>query len=114
VVKRGEIWWAQLPEPAGSEPGYRRPVLVVQDDAFNASRIATVIVAAMTSNLRLADAPGNVRIARRDSGLPKASVVNVSQVATIPKVSLTEPAGRLPDRLLADVDAGLRLALGIP
>ena len=112
-MKRGEIWWAQLPEPAGSEPGYRRPVLVVQDDAFNASRVATVIVAAMTSNLRLADAPGNVRVPKRDSGLPKASVVNVSQIATIPKASLAEPVGRLPDRHLADVDAGLGLVLGL-
>jgi mRNA interferase MazF len=114
VIRRGEIWWASLADPRGSEPGLRRPVLVVQADAFNRSRIATVMVAAITSNLRLADAPGNVRLARDDSGLARASVVNVSQVLTLDRRFLTERVRALPAGSLAQVDAGLSLALGLP
>lgn len=110
-VERGEIWWADLPEPRRSEPGYRRPVLVVQSDAFNRSRIGTVIVAVVTSNLSLANAPGNVLVKAAQSGLARDSVVNVSQVLTLDREYLTEAAGRLPDRLLRRVDAGLRLSL---
>lgn len=110
-IQRGQIWWAELPEPRGSEPGYRRPVLVVQADGFNRSRIKTVIVAVITSNLSLADAPGNVQISARWSGLPRDSVINVSQVLTLDRKFLSELAGRLPARLENVVDQGLRLVL---
>jgi mRNA interferase MazF len=112
-VKRGEIWWAHLPEPTGSGPGYRRPVLVVQANAFNASRIATVVVATITSNLALAEAPGNVRIARSDSGLPRASVVNVSQLITLDRSILASRVMALPGSVMDQVDGGLRLVLGL-
>ena len=113
VIERGQIWWADLGEPAGSEPGFRRPVLVVQSDAFNRSRIRTVIGLVLTSNLRLVDAPGNVLVPAKASGLPKDSVANVSQVLTIDKDFLVELAGRIKGRLLSDVDSGLRLVLGL-
>jgi len=112
-MKRGEIWWASLPEPTGSGPGFRRPVLLVQSNPFNASRIATVIVAVITSNLRLAAAPGNVKIAKTESGLGKASVVNVSQVLTLDRTHLTEQVRRLPGKKMAEVDRGLRSVLGL-
>lgn len=91
--QRGEIWWAVLPEPRRSESGYRRPVLVIQADSFNASRIQTVIVAAITTNLQLAEAPGNVLLPARSSGLSRDSVVNVSQLLTLDRNFLTEQAG---------------------
>ena len=112
-LRRGEVWWADLPEPRRSEPGFRRPVLVIQADSFNLSRIQTAIVALFTSNLQLAPAPGNVLVPARASGLPKDSVVNVSQVLTLDRAYLTERAGTLPLRLQAAVDAGLRLALAL-
>ncbi len=112
-MKRGEIWWAELPAPRGSEPGYRRPVLVVQADAFNRSKIDTVLVAAVTSDLGLAEAPGNVRLSRRESRLPKISVVNVSQVLTLDRRFLVERIGRVPARTLGGVDTGLKLVLGL-
>jgi len=112
-VKRGEIWWATLPAPRGSEPGHRRPVLVVQSDVFNASRIDTVVAAAITSNLRLAEAPGNVKLTTRQSKLPKASVVNVSQLTTLDRSALTERVSVLESRDLARVDRGLRLILSV-
>ena len=110
-IQRGEIWWADLPAPRRSEPGFHRPVLVVQADSFNRSRIQTVIVAAITSNLALADAPGNVLLPARSSGLPRDSVVNVSQALTLDREFLTRHAGTLPPRLQGAVDAGLRLVL---
>jgi mRNA interferase MazF len=110
-LQRGEVWWADLPEPRRSEPGFRRPVLVVQADSFNRSRIQTVIVAVITSNLELAVAPGNVLLPARSSGLPRDSVVNVSQVLTVDRNFLTEHAGTLPARLQGSVDAGLRSVL---
>jgi mRNA interferase MazF len=113
VIQRGEIWWAELDEPRGSEPGYRRPLLVVQNDAFNRSRIATIIAVVLTSNLRLLDAPGNVLVPARASGLKKDSVANVSQVVTIDRDSLVKRAGRLETALMHDVDQGLRLALAL-
>jgi mRNA interferase MazF len=113
VIQRGEIWWAELDEPRGSEPGYRRPLLVVQNDAFNRSRIATIIAVVLTSNLRLLDAPGNVLLPARASGLKKDSVANVSQVVTIDRDSLVKRAGRLETALMHDVDQGLRLALAL-
>lgn len=112
-MKRGEVWWASLPEPQGSAPGARRPVLIIQANSFNDSRIQTVIVAVVTSNLLLAKAPGNVFLEARFSGLSKDSVVNVSQVLTIDKRFLTDPVGSIPSSLMAAVDAGLRLSLNL-
>ena len=110
-IQRGEIWWADLAAPRRSEPGYRRPVLVVQADPFNRSRIQTVIVAVITGNLELADAPGNVLLPARSTGLPRDSVVNVSQLLTLDRSFLTGHAGTLPPRLQSSVDEGLRLIL---
>lgn len=113
MIRRGEIWWASLPEPAGSEPGYRLPVLVVQTNDFNEGGIRTVIVLAITSNLRLAGAPGNVLCHRRDTGLAKESVINVSQTFTVNKARLTHRIGMLPSTLMQEVETGLRLVLGL-
>ena len=112
-MRRGEIWWASLPDPRGSEPGFRRPVLVVQSDAFNRSRIGTVVVAAISSNIKLADAPGNVLLSRRASGLPKPSVINVSQVLTLDRTTLTESVRALPKKDMVSVENGLRLVMGL-
>jgi mRNA interferase MazF len=112
-MQRGEIWWASLPSPKGSGPGRRRPVLVVQSDAFNASRIQTVIAAVITSNLELSSAPGNLLLRRRDSKLPKDSVVNVSQLVTLDKSFLNERVSGLPKRLAGALDESLRLVLGL-
>lgn len=111
MIRRGEVWWGALDESTGSQPGFRRPLVVVQADAFNRSRIQTVICAVLTSNLRLAAAPGNVLVSRRESGLPKDSVVNVSQIVTIDLSVLTERVGRLPARVRERIDDGLRLVL---
>jgi mRNA interferase MazF len=112
-MQRGEVWWAGLPAPKGSEPGYRRPVVVVQSDAFNRSRIQTVIVVVITSNLKLAEVPGNFNLSRSQSGLPKESVVNVSQLITLDRSVFTGRIKRLPTRQLAALDAGLRLVLSL-
>jgi mRNA interferase MazF len=112
-MKRGEIWWASLPAPSGSGPGLRRPVLIVQSNPFNDSRIATVVIAVVTSNLALAEAPGNVRIAKTESGLARPSVINVSQVLTVDRRLLTERVRALPASALQRVDSGLRLVLGL-
>ena len=113
VIRRGDIWWAELDSPIGSEPGFRRPVLIVQTDWANAGAIQTVLVAMLTSNLRFAIAPGNVLVQARDSGLPKPSVINVSQLAAINKNHLTEHVKRLPSAVLRQVDEGLRLMLDL-
>ena len=110
-MRRGEIWWATLPDPMGSEPGFRRPVLIIQANTFNQSAINTVMCAPITSNLRIAAAPGNVRIGIRSSGLSKPSVVNVSQVMTYNKTMLTERVKLLDARSMRQVDEGLRIAL---
>jgi len=107
------VWWADLDEPRGSEPGFRRPLLIVQDDAFNRSRIRTVLAIVLTSNLRLVDAPGNVLIPAKAAGLPKDSVANVSQIVTLDRDYLTEPAGKVRGPLLKNVENGLRLVLGL-
>jgi mRNA interferase MazF len=114
VIQRGEVWWADMGEPRGSEPGYRRPVLVVQNDAFNRSRLQTTLVVSLTGNLRLIEAPGNVLVPAKASGLPKDSVANVTQLLTLDEDFLTERAGKLPPRLMAQVDAGLKLVLALP
>ena len=110
-MKRGEIWWASLPDPVGSEPGYRRPVLIVQSDEFNRSGIRTVICAAVTSNLNLAGAPGNVHLSTRASGLPKPSVVNVSQLISLDRTRLTGQIKGIDAQSMLQVDEGLRLIM---
>lgn len=112
-MTRGEIWWADLPDPRGSEPGFRRPVLIIQADSFNSSGIRTVIVAVITSNLRLVDAPGNVLLPALVTGLPRESVVNVSQLLTLDRLFFTELVGKVSGRLLAEVETGLRLVLAL-
>jgi mRNA interferase MazF len=113
VIRRGEIWWADLAEPRGSEPGFRRPVVVVQSDDLNASRLRTAVVAVLTSNLARAQAAGNVLCPARATGLDRDSVANVSQLATVDKSDLAERVGALPPRLVSALDAGLRLALDL-
>jgi len=113
VIQRGELWWASLQGPRGSEPGYRRPVLIIQSDAFNKSNIGTVLVAAITINLRLADAPGNVRLRSGEGGLRRTSVVNVSQIITLDKQFFAERIGRLSASSLRQVDDGLRRVLAL-
>jgi mRNA interferase MazF len=112
-LRRGEIWWARLAPPTGSGPGYRRPVLIVQSDEFNRSKIRTVVVAVITSNPSLAAAPGNVSIPRGTGGLTRRSIVNVSQLLTIDRSLLTEHIGNLPADRMISVDMGLLLVLGI-
>lgn len=112
-MERGTVWWAQLPEPIASEPGFRRPVIIIQSNAFNRSRIRTIVVVVLTSNLRLAEAPGNVMIPATDSGLPKDSVANVSQIITLDRIFLTEKCGRMPSRIMKTLDDGVRLVLSL-
>ena len=112
-MRRGELWWASRGEPAGSGPGFRRPVLIVQSNEFNDSAIRTTICAAVTSNLRLAEAPGNVRLTKKASGLSTESVVNVSQLITLDKRRLTLRVSRPPAETLRDVEAGIKLVLAI-
>lgn len=112
-MRRGEIWWASMRSPKGSEPGYRRPVLVIQSNEFNESRIQTVIVAVITSNLNLAAAPGNVLCKKRQTRLSRDSAVNISQLYTIDKQFLTERIGTLSPTLLKEVENGLRLVLSL-
>jgi mRNA interferase MazF len=112
VIRQAEIWWADLPEPTGSEPGYRRPMLIVQGDGLNFSQIATVVCVPLTSNLGWAEAPGNVLLRARSSGLPKDSVANVSQIVTIDRSQLLERAGRVSKAQLEEVLAGLDVVLG--
>jgi mRNA interferase MazF len=113
VVERGQVWWADLGEPDGSEPGFRRPVLIISSDAFNRSRIRTVVAVVLTANLRLVDAPGNVLMPAKASGLPRDSIANVSQIVTLDKEFLTELAGRIKGQLLSDLESGLRLVLSL-
>jgi mRNA interferase MazF len=112
ALSQGEIWWADLGEPMGSAPGLRRPVLVVQGDALNRSRIATVVCVPLTSNLRWARAPGNVALSVRDTGLPKESVANVSQVVALDKSALSEQVGKIPAAKLDLVFTGIDVVLG--
>ncbi len=114
VISQGDVWWADLAEPSGSQPGFRRPIVVVQGDAFNRSAIRTVLTVALTSNLRWADAPGNVRLSARATGLPRESVANVSQVVTLDKANLAERAGKLSGAKLELVLAGIDVVLGRP
>ena len=112
MIAQGDVCWADLPDPVGSGPGFRRPVLVVQGDAFNRSRVATVVCVPLTSNLKWAESPGNVRLPARSSGLPKESVANVSQIITLDRGVLTERAGRISKKQLELVFSGLDIVLG--
>ena len=112
MISQGEIWWADLVDPTGSGPGFRRPVVVVQGDSFNRSRIATVLCVPLTSNLKWAGAPGNVLLETHLTGLPKDSVANVSQVVALDKSLFTERAGKLPRAKTDLVLAGIDVVLG--
>ena len=113
MIQRGDICWADLGRPIASEPAKRRPVVVVQADSFNASRINTVLAAVITSNQRLAAAPGNVALSRQDSRLSRDSLVNVSQVVTLDKGALSEPVSTLAPEVMTRISAGLRLVLDL-
>lgn len=112
-MERGEIWWAGLARPRASEPGHRRPVLIVQSDDFNRSAIATTVVVSITTNMALAFAPGNVVCRPKSTGLARPSVINVSQVATVDRQALTERIGRVSEPMMQEVDDGLRLVLAL-
>lgn len=112
VISQGEVWWADLPAPTGSGPGFRRPVVVVQGDALNRSRIATVVCVPLTTNLRWANAPGNVTLASRLTRLPQDSVANVSQIVTLDRSLLTECVGKLPRAKLELLLAGIDVVFG--
>jgi len=113
IAERGKIWWTHLGPPEDSAPAGRRPVLVVQSDAFNQSRIATVVVAVVTSNDSLATGPGNVMVRSDDAGLPRDSVVNVSQLLTLNESRLVDRVGRLPFPVMQQVNEGIRLVLSL-
>ncbi len=112
VIAQGEVWWADLSEPVGSEPGFRRPVLIVQSDALNQSRLATTICVPLTSNLKWGEAPGNVVLKAKLTGLRKDSVANVSQIVTIDRDMLTERSGKVQRKQMELVFAGIDLVLG--
>jgi len=112
LLAQGDIWWADLPAPTGSGPGFRRPIVVVQGNAFNRSRIGTVVCVPLTSNLRLAEAPGNVLLSSRSTNLSRDSVANVSRIVTIDRSLLSERVGSLAERNLMLILAGIDLVLG--
>lgn len=113
VIHRGEMWWVSMPDPKGSEPGYRRPLLIIQSNDFNKSKISTIIAIAITKNLKLSHAPGNVYLSKESTDLSKDSVANVSQVITINKNYLTECIGKVSPKIMKLVDEGLRLVLNL-
>jgi mRNA interferase MazF len=113
VIQRGDIWWASLPDPAASGPGYPRPVLIIQSDRFNQSQINTVVIAIITTNTKLADSLGNVLLTIRQSGLPKVSVVNISQLFTIDESLLDDYVSTLSEGTMEQIDRGLRLILSL-
>ncbi len=112
-MRRGEVWWASLGEPRGSEPGFKRPVVIVSANAFNRSAIQTIVVAVITSNVRLVDAPGNFSISKKESGLSKESVVNISQLLTLDKSFLVERSNKLSEKKILCLNLGLKLSLGL-
>jgi mRNA interferase MazF len=112
VISQGDVWWADLSEPSGAEPGFRRPVVVVQGDSFNRSALRTVVTVPLTSNLRWESAPGNVRLTKRMTGLTRDSVANVSQIVTVDRSILTERVGRISASRLELVLAGIDTVLG--
>jgi mRNA interferase MazF len=111
-VAQGDVWWADLPEPAGSRPGFRRPVVVIQGNPLNRSRIATVVCVPLTSNVIWAEAPGNTLLPAKATGLPKDSVANVSQLIALDRSILTERVGRLTPKHLAQLLHGIDIMLG--
>lgn len=111
VISQGDIYWLDLEEPKGSEPGYKRPFVVIQNDAFNKSKIGTAVVCALTSNLKLASAPGNQLLKKGEANLPKASVVNISQVMTVDKSDLTEKIGQLSKKRIEEIISGFEFLL---
>lgn len=112
MIEQGDLWWGNLPPPVGSEPGYHRPVIIIQSDRINRSRLPTTVCVMVTSNLRLLSAPGNVLLPQKQTGLPMDSVANVSQIYTLNKSRFSERVGKLPEPLLAEVYRGLSLVLG--
>ena len=112
MISQGDVWWADLPEPAGSAAGYRRPVVVVQGDAFNRSSTNTVVSVPLTSNMRWAEAPGNVRLPARSTGLPRDSAANVSQIVALDRTMLTERVGKLSRLKIDLVLSGVAIVLG--
>ena len=113
VAQRGQIWWADLREPRGSGPGYRRPIIVIQANSFNRTNLSTVIVAIVTSNMDLGDMPGNVRLTTGTTGLDNDSVVNITQLLTVDRADLVEYVGSVSDRKMDQIDRGLRLVLSL-
>ncbi|HEY0457690.1 MAG TPA: type II toxin-antitoxin system PemK/MazF family toxin [Pyrinomonadaceae bacterium] len=113
VIERGQIWWADLPEPRGSSPGYQHPVVIIQSDDFNQTKLNTVIGAVITSNLDLAEMPGNVLLKKEQTELPKDSVVNVTQIITVDKTELLEYIGTISERKMEQIEKGLRLILSL-
>ncbi|HEY88883.1 MAG TPA: type II toxin-antitoxin system PemK/MazF family toxin [Thermoflexia bacterium] len=111
VIKQGDLFWVDLGEPSGSEPGYRHPHVVVQNNIFNRSRLNTVVVCALTSNLKRAEVPGNVLLAKGEANLPKQSVVNVTQIFTVDKRDLVEWIGRLSRRRVRQILDGMLLLM---
>jgi len=111
VINQGDVFWVDLSEPSGSEPGYRHPHVVIQNNVFNRSRINTVVVCALTSNLKRAQAPGNVMLEKREANLPKQSVVNVSQIFTVDKRDLDEKIGTLSRQRVRQILEGVRLVI---
>lgn len=112
-MRRGEIWWVDLGLPFGSEPAFKRPVVIIQDDSFNNSRISTVIVLSLTTNIDLSEAPGNVFLSKKETKLSKDSVANVSQITTIDRNRLLEKASKLPSEKISDIDDGICLVLNL-
>lgn len=110
---RGEVWWVDLGIPFGSEPGFRRPVLIVQEDSFNQSKINTIIVVPMTTNLKLAEAPGNIFLSKKDTQLSRDSVVNVSQIVTIDRERFIERISKISVKNIKKVEEGIRLILSL-
>ena len=113
-MRRGEVWWANLPRPIGSEPAGRRPVVVLQDDTFNATQLRTLVVVGVTRNMRRAHLPGHVFLSRADSGLPDDSVVNAFQVITTDKATLSDRVRQLPPHVVASIEEAVRVVLGLP
>ncbi len=112
-MMRGEIWWADFGIPFGSEPGFRRPVVIVQDDTFNKSKINTIIVLPLTTNLRLENAPGNIFLEKKESTLPKDSIIIVSQLYAIDKQRLLEKIIKINNSIMREIENGIMLVLGI-
>jgi mRNA interferase MazF len=111
VINQGDIYWIELDEPEGSEPGYKHPHIIVQNNLFNRSKIKTVLVCPLTTNLKRANAPGNVLLDKKESNLPKESVVNVSQIFTVDKTQLDEYIGTLSSKRITEILNGIKLVL---